>query len=721
MSPVRVEFLRTRVARRVIRLFVLGSLLPIAILAALSYRAVSRQLESQSEQRLADVTDIAAQSLLERFEFFHSWLRGIGVLATVGVSQAGDGSSVSFTDLVPGGVEGLALEEDGRLRTITGTVGQLPPLEAADGEQLASGKPLVKAAVGIDGARSSIFMALSARPGNPDRGVLWARITGDSLWAATILWASTGTVQDLCILDAGSRPFHCNRGEGSRLPAIVPPVGSRESVAGLLDVEVGTEDYKAGWREVYLPPTYGAPSWTVVVSESRSTVYSQVETFAYNLPVAVVIGLSFVLLLANIIVRRTMDPLERLTEGTRLIAEQDFNTRVDVESKDEFGELAASFNTMAERLGLQFRQIEAGRAIDRAVLSASDREIAMRAVLDGVGDVVPSTHRAVLLLERGSDSEASLYSVSPSDDGSGEGVVQSTSSVDEADHAWLFGDSMHVVASNGRELPAAFGGAGFAEDDQRVLVLCLVVQGEALGAVAIARQVDRDFSEEDVRRAGHLVDQAAVALNDLKLRRELEEMSWEALRALANAIDAKSAWTAGHSERVTDLALEVGRALELSDKELDVLHRGGLLHDLGKIGVSLRVLDHAGPLDEEMRNEIQQHPVIGARILEPIRAFQPMLPIVLYHHERWDGQGYPEGLKGLEIPPLARLLAVADVFDAMVSARPYRSGMDPQSTLDEIRSESGTQFDPEMVAALMRVMESGWLLQNVPRRVPIDA
>ena len=133
------------------------------------------------------------------------------------------------------------------------------------------------------------------------------------------------------------------------------------------------------------------------------------------------------------------------------------------------------------------------------------------------------------------------------------------------------------------------------------------------------------------------------------------------------------------------------------------------------------MLDHPGKLDEEMRKEIEAHPVIGAHILEPIRAFQPMLPIVLYHHERWDGLGYPEGLKGLEIHPLARLLAVADVFDAMVSARPYRGGMDPQRVLDEIRSCSGTQFDPEMVAALMRVMESGWLLRNLPQPVLIDA
>ena len=492
MSQARTNFLRTRVAQRVIRLFVVGSLLPIAILVALSYRAVSSELESQSEQRLADVTDIAAQSLLERFEFFHTSLRGLSVLATVGTNEAGDVGSLSFTDLVPGGVEGLALEVDGRLRTISGTFGPLPLLDSEDEERLSMGLPLVKADVGIDGARPGIFMALSARPDDPDRSVLWARITGDSLWATTILWASSPTVQDLCILDAESRPFHCIQGQRSSLPATVPPAGARESNAGLLDVEVGTEDYKAGWHVVYLPAAYGAPAWTVVVSESRSTVYSQVSTFAYNLVVTVVIGLSVVLLLANVIVRRTMDPLERLTEGTRRIADQDFTSRVDVESKDEFGELAASFNTMAERLGRQFREITAGTAIDHAVLSAGGREIAMRAVLDGVGDVVPSAHRALLLLEPGSSVEGSLYSVSPS----GDGLVESACSLDEADSAWLYGDSTHLVASNGMELPSVFDGAGFHQDDQRVLLLRLVVQGEALGAVAIARQADHDFSDD---------------------------------------------------------------------------------------------------------------------------------------------------------------------------------------------------------------------------------
>jgi len=185
-------------------------------------------------------------------------------------------------------------------------------------------------------------------------------------------------------------------------------------------------------------------------------------------------------------------------------------------------------------------------------------------------------------------------------------------------------------------------------------------------------------------------------------------MSWEVLRALANAIDAKSPWTAGHSERVTALSLVLGAELGLDSEDMNTLHRGGLLHDVGKIGVPAEVLDFDGPLDDEMLAIIQEHPAAGARILEPVRAFQPLLPIVLYHHERWDGQGYPEGLSGLAIPPLARLLGVADVFDAMSSHRPYRPALSMEAVRNHIVRSAGEHHDPEMVQALVRVMDGGW-------------
>jgi putative nucleotidyltransferase with HDIG domain len=185
---------------------------------------------------------------------------------------------------------------------------------------------------------------------------------------------------------------------------------------------------------------------------------------------------------------------------------------------------------------------------------------------------------------------------------------------------------------------------------------------------------------------------------------DIEAFSVGAATALARTIDAKSPWTAGHSERVTAISLEIARALASSEADLVVLHRGGLLHDIGKLRTPSEILDKPGRLTPEERTIIEQHPRDGVRILEPIADFAPLLPIVLEHHERIDGKGYPDGKRGQDIHPLARILAVADVYDALVSDRPYRSGLATAAAIDLIRTGAGTQFDPVVVDVFLRVV-----------------
>jgi putative nucleotidyltransferase with HDIG domain len=185
---------------------------------------------------------------------------------------------------------------------------------------------------------------------------------------------------------------------------------------------------------------------------------------------------------------------------------------------------------------------------------------------------------------------------------------------------------------------------------------------------------------------------------------ELKAFSLGAATALARTIDAKSPWTAGHSERVTALALEIARMLALPADEMVVLHRGGLLHDIGKLATPAEILDKPGRLTPEERARIEQHPRDGVRILEPIADFAPLLPIVLEHHERIDGRGYPDGKSGDDIHRLARVLAVADVYDALVSDRPYRPGLPVAAAVDLVRAGAGTQFDPVVVDAFLRIV-----------------
>ena len=173
-------------------------------------------------------------------------------------------------------------------------------------------------------------------------------------------------------------------------------------------------------------------------------------------------------------------------------------------------------------------------------------------------------------------------------------------------------------------------------------------------------------------------------------------------RSLTAAIDAKDAYTFGHSERVAHTAVELGRALGLQEDELGDIHLAGLLHDIGKIGIRDEVLTKNGPLTTDEFKHIQQHVVIGHRILADLHAISHLLPGVLYHHERFDGGGYPEGLKGDAIPLLARILAVADSFDAMNTTRPYRLAMPPERVDAILRQGAGIQWDPLVIDAYFR-------------------
>ncbi len=190
----------------------------------------------------------------------------------------------------------------------------------------------------------------------------------------------------------------------------------------------------------------------------------------------------------------------------------------------------------------------------------------------------------------------------------------------------------------------------------------------------------------------------------LETNKRLDKLNWGTLTALARAIDAKSPWTAGHSERVTELALKIGRVMGLSQGELKNLHRAGLLHDIGKIATPLNILDKPGSLTAEERRIICEHPKQGMRILEPIEDYAEVVHVAMQHHEWFDGNGYPDHLAGEEITLGGRILAVTDVFDALTSERPYRTGMPLDRAIQIIKEGIGTQFDPRVVEAFLEVV-----------------
>ncbi len=182
-------------------------------------------------------------------------------------------------------------------------------------------------------------------------------------------------------------------------------------------------------------------------------------------------------------------------------------------------------------------------------------------------------------------------------------------------------------------------------------------------------------------------------------------MTCGVLADLTNAIESRDPWMLGHSARVAELAVTLGRSLGWTTDRVEVLRLGGLLHDVGKLAISQHVLGKAGPLDPDELSAIRAHPVTGVRLLQEIPSARPALSCVLFHHERWDGGGYPTGRAGDAIPLEARVLTVADAYDAMTTSRPYRRAFSMHEALSEISACAGSQFDP-VLATLFVAMWS---------------
>ena len=184
---------------------------------------------------------------------------------------------------------------------------------------------------------------------------------------------------------------------------------------------------------------------------------------------------------------------------------------------------------------------------------------------------------------------------------------------------------------------------------------------------------------------------------------KVKKKSLDLVTTLAKALDSRDPYTYNHSENVSKYAVQIAERMNLPKNECNIIRTGGLLHDIGKIGIPENILTKPGKLTEEEYNVIKTHPTIGYEMLKHIDRFKSdgTLDIVLYHHERFDGKGYPAGLKGNEIPLLARIVAVADTIDAMMSRRVYRNGFDIEHTLKVIRQNRGTQFDPVVVDACL--------------------
>jgi putative nucleotidyltransferase with HDIG domain len=234
----------------------------------------------------------------------------------------------------------------------------------------------------------------------------------------------------------------------------------------------------------------------------------------------------------------------------------------------------------------------------------------------------------------------------------------------------------------------------------------LFLRNEMIGVLnADKRRSGGRFDTHEMKLLYIFASQVAVSLENVRLHENLKEKLLNAVSTLAMALEAKDAYTRGHSQRVSHYAAQIAREMGLEEREIEAIRLAGILHDIGKIGVRDEILHKAGKLSEEEWKQVRKHPEISVSILSRIPDLKGIIRIIRHHHEHYDGNGYPSGLKGEEIPLGARILAVTDMLDALISDRPYREKITFAEAVEEVRKVSGTQLDPRVVEALEEIAE----------------
>lgn len=247
-----------------------------------------------------------------------------------------------------------------------------------------------------------------------------------------------------------------------------------------------------------------------------------------------------------------------------------------------------------------------------------------------------------------------------------------------------------------------------ADESGSALCVPLLKDDQVLGVLNVRQKTSGgDFSADELSLASRFANVAALSISKAGLHSELRMLFVHSIRALANAIDARDPYTSGHSERVTRFSVLIAEKLGFDPDQLEELRYASLLHDIGKIRIRDAILHKPGKLTDDEFEEMKRHPEYGVEIMQPVRAFQTILPYMLHHHERFDGRGYPAGLSGRGIPLQARIMCVADCFDAMTSDRPYRAGMPVEAAVSELQRWRGSQFDPDATDVFLALIQEG--------------
>ena len=549
-------FLRAKLAKRIFVLFLAGALVPVTALALLSYHRLHGYMREQGTETLRYSAKEAGLAMLDR-------LRMAEIELALVADRLVRGVNVSLA------TEPAALDAPPRLgsiwqvggateRILAGDPIEAPELSKEQLEHLAAGETAL--VIGYE-PNNSVLLVRAMAQGRLERGTIWAEVNPPFLWASESTQLASSVV---CVFNSVSTPLLCPPGVSNELWIRVSRMSSSLSNPGF-EWEYGDFEYVSAVWQLFLAYDYEAPNWFVTWSQPKSDAFASITAFRTEMGLVFLLTLTLVFLIANVQVRTNLDPVVQLTAATRRVAAGDLEARVDIRSEDEFQELAESFNAMGSRLGQQFAMLETMSEIDRAVLSATDTRVVVHEFLTRSTAALGCQAASVVILSPGREPSR-RFSSGPDGEIHQDSVILTEFEIGALRDV---PEGLKIGAAAAARLSYLRPPQSRAGGDALWRVLPILLEEEPAGIVVL-EYAGGEARELQGAHARNLTDQLGVAISNARLVERLDQLSWGTLAALARTMDAKSSWTAGHSERVTELAVSLGRRLDLSDEDIDL-------------------------------------------------------------------------------------------------------------------------------------------------------